>query len=423
VRVDNRNSVGHEVQTLGPTPPIPPVITFDEDDIDLANLKQAAQKVVYMATKTGALGASLLNLPNAYQIFGDDPSHSYRSADNLKGYAYGNFFQHPDEPERISELPMIKAVVRALDTLTAFTGSLPSGPASRFGVFGYSKLGTITWLAGAVDDRVKAIAPMAIQTQFSNMFTQPSPAEVQNLDPAKAEMLKAMTWAVSQTQTPKTRSMAYAFTMFQALRNTTSFKSFHNIMDPSAWFDKLDKPKLWIMGTSDDVVGGTMLGEYPVMLPDMPGDTRYYAVPNAGHDDVVYFSLPSSSAFFSGCIVGKSPPEVDFSKSSAGPLQVTAKMKSAHQPLTVHQWTHGGKLDKMGRCIGNWTQTQLQGSPSAGWTTAATSVDGERVFILMEYEWPSPGDRFSISTPVFCFPGCPKLEGPGAYFDAGGKLL
>src|SRR5262249_61272043 len=63
-----------------------------------------------------------------------------------------------------ARLPMTKAAVRAMDTVTAFCARTDAGrlTVDRFVVAGGSKRGWTTWTTAAVDKRVVAIIPIVI---------------------------------------------------------------------------------------------------------------------------------------------------------------------------------------------------------------------------------------------------------------------
>jgi PhoPQ-activated pathogenicity-related protein len=116
-----------------------------------------------IARDTGTVVAELRMVPNQPVVFVDDPARTPRYEDDFIAYTWDRFLRTGDErwPAR---LPMTKAAVRAMDTVTAF-GATPEGGGSRverFVVTGGSKRGWTTWTTAAVDRRVVAIAPAVI---------------------------------------------------------------------------------------------------------------------------------------------------------------------------------------------------------------------------------------------------------------------
>jgi PhoPQ-activated pathogenicity-related protein len=389
---DGNQSFSLVVNRLWPGAEPGKIVSFTKENLmdGLTDLTRAVQKAVYLATKTKAMTASLLDCPNAYEVFANDEFKVHRSADVLKGYTYGDFLEHPSEPERIMELPVAKSVVRAMDTITAFT----NGSISRFGVTGYSKLGTATYIAGALDDRVQVIVPIAIYLNFANVMGKKpelSPEEfVEGLETARYEFHTKGDTAYE----------AYALAFFHAAAQTPEFKKLHEIIDPSAWLSKLTKPKLCIMSGTDMVLGRNVLDEPELLQPSMPGLTRFLEIPNSAHFNSLVHSLPTSSAFLRGFLLGMSPPEISyvFNRTSRA---ISVQQVSHHSPVEVLMWR---------REIVLWTQSPLrESSPGSGTWIAVddrqldSSESDAGMFVMLRYDWPEPGFQFRISSPVMSY--------------------
>jgi len=111
---------------------------------------------VYIAQSTGSIVAMLGQVPNQPLVLGDAGkplredglvASSWRKAMDSRDFTWHAY------------LPMVKSVVRAMDTVQAFVPEHSSNKVRHFVVTGFSKRGAATWLTATVDPRVRAIAP------------------------------------------------------------------------------------------------------------------------------------------------------------------------------------------------------------------------------------------------------------------------
>ena len=114
-----------------------------------------------IAAKTGSVVTVLKMVPNEpLQFVGEERT---RTEDSLIAYTWDKYLRTGDErwPAR---LPMTKAVVRAMDTVTDFLSKPEGGEVvvDKFVAAGGSKRGWTTWSIAAVDKRIVAIVPIVI---------------------------------------------------------------------------------------------------------------------------------------------------------------------------------------------------------------------------------------------------------------------
>jgi PhoPQ-activated pathogenicity-related protein len=112
-----------------------------------------------VAVNTHSVVAEVRMVPNQPLVFTDDPGNR-RKEDAITVYSWDKFLKTGDETWPL-RLPMTKAVVRAMDTVTAFCASPAGGGVTvdKFVVGGASKRGWTSWTTAAVDKRVVGIIP------------------------------------------------------------------------------------------------------------------------------------------------------------------------------------------------------------------------------------------------------------------------
>jgi PhoPQ-activated pathogenicity-related protein len=107
-----------------------------------------------VALKNNAVTAVLYQVPN-------QPLYGNLTEDELISYTLHNYRQDKDLTWPLL-FPMVKSAVRSMDAVQAFSAEILEHEINRFVVSGGSKRGWTTWLTGASDQRVEAIAPMVI---------------------------------------------------------------------------------------------------------------------------------------------------------------------------------------------------------------------------------------------------------------------
>ena len=206
-----------------------------------------------MARKIKAPVAFLYNIPNQPLL-----ENGLRE-DDLIAETFVRYLKSGDENWPLL-FPMVKSVVKAMDVLQAFGREEFGAPFDKFIVSGASKRGWTTWLTAAVDQRVRAIAPVVIDTL--NMRAQ-MPAQLKTFGAYSA------------------RLAPYSSRGLLPIPETPEGRRLLDMIDPWAYRDRLSLPKLIINGTNDYYWAADALNNY---WQQLPGDKWVAYVPNAGHD-------------------------------------------------------------------------------------------------------------------------------------------
>jgi len=314
---------------------------------------KAESNIVLVAMETGTVVANLSNVPNQPTVFAGETKG--RTEDSLIAYTWDKFLRTGDEkwPAR---LPMTKAAVRALDTMTAFCASDEGGKVKvdRFFVAGGSKRGWTTWTTAAVDNRVIAIAPIVIdmlniQPSFRHHF------EVYGFyAPAVGDYTrsKLMDWD-----------------------GTPEYRALMKIEEPYEYRERLTLPKFMINASGDQFFVPDSAQFY---FKDLPGVKYLRYVPNADH------SLKGSDAWmtllacYSAVVKGSKLPQFSWTLQDDGSIRV----KNQDKPSVVKLWqatnpnARDFRVDSIGQA---WTSTDLKDEgggvyiakvekPGKGWT-------------------------------------------------------
>jgi PhoPQ-activated pathogenicity-related protein len=310
-------------------------------------------ELVQIARQTRSVVAELKQVPNQPLIFGQDGKE--RVEDDLIAYTWDKYLRTGDTrwPAR---LPMTKAAVRAMDTITAHCASPAGGGATvdRFVVAGGSKRGWTTWTSAIVDKRVVAIAPIVI--------------DMLNLVPSFIHHYRAYGFYAPAVQ-------EYVDLGIMDWLGTPEFDRLLKIVEPYQYRDRLTMPKLLINACGDQF-----------FLPDssqfyfeaLPGVKYLRYVPNTDH------GLKNSDAWYTllawqDALLNRRPlPRFGWKFAADGSIQVTAQ--DAPKEVRLWQATNPNARDFRLETLGPvWKSTVLADTgggnyvgqvsrPEKGWT-------------------------------------------------------
>tara|TARA_Y100001980_G_scaffold46355_1_gene30700 strand:- start:138123 stop:139472 length:1350 start_codon:yes stop_codon:yes gene_type:complete len=240
-----------------------------------------------IAEKNQAIVSIIRQTPN-------QPLYDDLVEDELISFTLHNFKNDGDYTWPLL-FPMVKTAVRAMDAVQEFAKSDLDVKVDQFVVSGASKRGWTTWLTGAMDPRVMAIAPMVI-----DVLNMPVSLDYQ-IEVWKDYSVQIQDYVELEIpQTSRTEKGAAITTM----------------VDPYSYREKLTMPKLIFIGTNDEYWPVDAIKNY---LDDIPGKNLIEYVPNAGHGlgDGVQ-ALQALSSFLAITLNGKEYPTCEWNVEENG---------------------------------------------------------------------------------------------------------
>jgi len=315
--------------------------------------------------------AFLYGIPN-------QPLFEGKKEDALIAETFVRFLKTEDESWPLL-FPMVKSLVRAMDALQAFAKTEWKTELKSFVVSGASKRGWTSWLTGAADPRVKAIAPCVIDTLN---FGKQLPQQILSFG--------------------KPSEMVHDYTDrgLIPIPDTPAAKKLWAMVDPWMYRDKYTMPKLIVLGTNDPYWPQDALNLY---WDGLKGDKWVLYVPNAGHGlDEVHPDgrkdrnrVLSTLAHYARCETLNEPmPKVTWKHTDDNDrMKLTVTCDPA--PKAVRLWVADAKTRDFRKSRWEEKPATLDKGTATGEVDRPT--DGWRAFYA-ECEFEADGQPFYLST-------------------------
>jgi PhoPQ-activated pathogenicity-related protein len=331
-----------------------------------------------IALDTRTVVSQLKMVPNQPLIFAGETTN--RTEDEIIAYTWDKYLRTGDArwPAR---LPMTKAAVRAMDTVTAFCGSAQGGGVNvqSFVVAGASKRGWTTWTTAAVDQRVAAIIPMVI--------------DILNVQTSMVHHYSAYGfWAEAIRD--------YTNSFIPDWFGTPQMAALMDIVDPYAYRRRLTMPKFIINDTGDQFF---LPDSSQFYFDDLPGVKYLCYVPNVDHSlDGEYKTIIKP---YYQAALGQAPlPQFSWTLQSSNSIRVVAE----GSPTAVTLWQASNptardfRLETIGAVWQSTPLTDQGGGVYVG--TVPVPAQGWRAF-FMELTYPrSETPSLKFTTQVYVVP-------------------
>ena len=249
-------------------------------------------------------------VPNQPLVFVND-NGLQRTEDAIIAYTWDKFFRSGNEKWPL-RLPMTKAAVRAMDTVTALMASEQGGDieVDQFVVAGASKRGWTTWTTAIVDERVVAIMPVVIDMlnvgeSFKHHFSVYGAYSLAIIDYIVSGNVN---WI-----------------------GTSEWDDLMDLVEPYEYRDRLELPKFLLNSTGDEFF---IPDSWQFYWNDLIGEKHIRYVPNSNHSMDGTDVLDSVDAWYHAIVHNVKMPRYSWNVDDDGVITVF----SLDKPSQVLLW-------------------------------------------------------------------------------------
>lgn len=270
--------------------------------------------LIQTALATQTVTASLHNIPNqATEFVGDD--YGPRVEDELIAYGWRKFLEGGAKDEDaiwLARFPMTKAVMRAMDVITEFTGESLEEPVDKFVVAGGSKRGWTTWTTAAMDKRVVGIVPLVIDM-------------LNTVESFEHHWQAYGRWADAVGD--------YEHEGIMEWQGSKEYDRLLELTEPYSYLDRYENiPKLIVNAAGDQFF---LPDSWQFYWKDLPGEKHLRYIPNTDHSLRDSDAIESLIAFYQGIVNNRPRPEWEWEVVN-GTLEIQTNSNQA--PVAIKLW-------------------------------------------------------------------------------------
>lgn len=271
--------------------------------------------------------------------------------------------------------PMVNSAVKAMDALEQLAAARDWSAPRGFVVAGASKRGWTSWLTAAADRRVTATAPLVI-----DMLNFPAQIKHQHAlwgKPSEQIIDYTSKGLIPEDGVPRPGLETELWRM----------------MDPYSYRDRVNVPKLLMVGANDRYWSTDAMNLY---WDDLVGEKYIFRAANAGHglEGSHQRALATLGAFFRHTAADKSLPVLDWQIHN-GAERLGIEVTSDQPPLASRIWVaHSETTDFR---ASRWQPRAMQFQDDRWVGEEAIPADGH-VAIFAELDFEHEGLRYALAT-------------------------
>lgn len=335
------------------------------------NAGLASLKII--GDSTHAPSAFLYDMPN-------QPLFDGKEEDDLQAYTFSQYIKSGDESWPLL-LPMVKSVVAAMNVIQSLAVKEEKSPVNKFIVAGHSKRGHTSWLAAAVDSRIKGIIPIAI--------------DVLNAPKQMQHHLKVF----GQFITPSKDATEFLKELKKPLGN-----SLIQMIDPYSYKERLTTQKLIVSATNDEYFPSDALNLY---WDGLKGKKSILYLSNTGHvrADSDPRINPTAFAFVRAVAMDKTLPQFTWEwKHTNQTLQLIINADTTATKAVLWQATSHNNDFRTSQ----WSASPIKHADKGYTRQFVIGVEkpsGVNKLFYGEIEFEQDGHQFLLSTQLYRYPG------------------